>query len=140
MGTAAISGRRKEPVDILIHGETRVHHRGVRSHRTKHLDPNDVRVHNGLPVTSPARTLLDTAPLVSLDELEQMLNDALERNLVRISEVRDVLARCGTGRPGAHRLQRLIDERTGRRNALSRSCWERRLETCSFRRTSRPTP
>ena len=38
-----------------------------------------------------------------------------------------MLARCGAGRPGAHRLQQLLDERTGRSNALSRSYWERRL-------------
>ena len=119
--------RADAPVDILIHGDTTVRHPGIRSHRTKHLDRKDVRIHAGLPVTSPARTFLDVAPLVSLDELEQMLDDALERKLVRISEVREVLARCGAGRPGAHRLQQLLDERTGRSNALSRSYWERRL-------------
>jgi very-short-patch-repair endonuclease len=51
----------------------------------------------------------------------------LDRKLVRISEVRDVLTRCGARRPGAHRLQQLLDERSGRSNALSRSYWERRL-------------
>jgi very-short-patch-repair endonuclease len=119
--------RHGQPVDILIHGETVVRHPGVRSHRTKQLDQKDVRIHRGLPVTSPARTLLDVAPLVSLDELEQMLDDALEHKLVRTSEIRDVLDRCGSGRPGAHRLQQLIDERAGRRSGLARSAWERRL-------------
>ena len=36
---------------------------GIRSHRTKHLERNDVRIHRGLPVTSPARTLVDVMPL-----------------------------------------------------------------------------
>ena len=127
LGAATEIAEPDAPVDILIHGDTTVRHPGIRSHRTKHLDRKDVRIHAGLPVTSPARTFLDVAPLVSLDELERMLDDALERKLVRISEVREVLARCGAGRPGAHRLQQLLDERTGRSNALSRSYWERRL-------------
>ncbi len=132
MSAAALWGLRREsrpdaPVDILIHGDTTVRHPEIRSHRTKHLDRKDVRIRRGLPVTSPARTLLDVAPLVTLDELERMLDDALEHNLVRISELRDLLQRCGARRPGAHRLQILVDERTGRTNALTRSYWERRL-------------
>lgn len=36
-------------------------HPGLRTHRTAVLDPRDIRVHRGIPVTSPARTLLDLA-------------------------------------------------------------------------------
>ena len=119
--------RRGEPVDIVIHAETRVNHPGVRSHRTNHLDRRDIRIHRGLPVTSPARSLVDIAPLVSDDELEHMLDEALERKLVRITEIRDTIARGGAGRPGVHRLVRLLDERDGRLHALSRHHAEREL-------------
>ncbi len=119
--------RSDQPVDILINGDTTVRLPGIRSHRTRHLDPKDVRIHRGLPVTSPARTLVDVAPLVSLDELERMLDDALERKLVRITQIREVIARYGAGRPGVHRLIALLDERDGRNSGLSRSAWERRL-------------
>ena len=115
------------PVDIVIHGETRVNHPGVRSHRTKHLDRRDVRIHRGLPVTSPARTLVDVAPLVSDDELEHMLDEAIERQRVRVSQIREVIARYGNGRPGVHRLIALLDEREGRPRALSRYWAEREL-------------
>ena len=56
-----------------------------------------------------------------------MLDDALERKLVRISQIREVIARCGAGRPGVHRLIDLLDERTGAATCLSRSHWERGL-------------
>jgi len=36
-------------------------HVGVRKHRSEHLDPRDVGVLAGMPITSPARTLLDLA-------------------------------------------------------------------------------
>jgi very-short-patch-repair endonuclease len=119
--------RSDEPVDIVFPSDTVVRHPGIRSHRTKHLDRKDIRIHRGLPVTSPARTLLDVAPLVSDDELEHMLDEALERKLVRISQIRETIDRYGAGRPGVHRLIRVIDERDGRHSALSRFHAERRL-------------
>ncbi|MBV8954155.1 MAG: hypothetical protein JO179_08445 [Solirubrobacterales bacterium] len=73
----------------------------MKVHGTRQLDGPDIRVHERLPVTSPARTLLDSAGVVSRDELEQALDDALERHLVRLSEIKDVLARVGRGRKGA---------------------------------------
>ncbi len=119
--------RPEEPVDVLVHGDTKVRQPMIRSHRTKQLDRTDVRIRRGLPVTSPARTLLDITPLVSDDELEHMLDEALERKLVRVTQIRDVIARYGARRPGVHRLIRLLDERDGRASGLSRSYYERRL-------------
>ena len=119
--------RPQEPVDVLVHGDTKVRQPGIRSRRTKHLDRKDVRIHRGLPVTSPARTLVDVTPLVSDDELERMLDEALERKLVRVTQIREVIARYGAGRPGVHRLTVLLDERQGRSSALLRSFAERRL-------------
>lgn len=120
--------RPQEPVDVLVHRDTKVRQPLIRSHRTKQLDRKDVRIQRGLPVTSPARTLVDVTPLVSDDdELEHMLDEALEHNLVRITQIREVIARYGAGRPGVHRLVVLLDERQGRSSALSRSFAERRL-------------
>ena len=51
-------------VDITVTGE-RCHERpGVRVHRCK-LDPNDVTVHRGVPITTPMRALLDFAEEVA---------------------------------------------------------------------------
>lgn len=100
---------------------------GIRVHRSARLDDRDVRSHQGLPVTSPARTPLDIAGLFSEDELEQALDDALSPNPVRPAQISEVLARLGTGRPGARRLTVLLDSRTHGPPALTRSRAERIL-------------
>ena len=96
--------RSDQPVDILINGDTTVRLPGIRSHRTKHLDREGRADPSWAAGHEPGAQLLDVASLVSLDELERMLDDALERKLVRISQVREVIARYGAGRPGVHRL------------------------------------
>ena len=42
----------------------------MRVHRSRILEANDVRIRHGLPVTSPARTLLDIAPTATYRQLE----------------------------------------------------------------------
>lgn len=101
-----------EPIHLTI--ASRRHRRlaGVRAHRTAHLLPRDVRVEEGLPVTSPARTLLDQAVTLTSRELERELDEAL--NVVRIvtpAELEDVLARTER-RPGVPLLRRLLAART----------------------------
>jgi hypothetical protein len=78
-------------------------------------------------VTSPARTLLDNAAEATEDELEQAVDDALERKLVRLLQIGDVLARAGHGRQGAGVLAKAYRARTGASPALTRSWGERRL-------------
>ena len=82
--------------------------RGVRTHRTTSLDPRDVRIHQGLPVTSPARTLLDIAPSLSMRALERAVSQALYPKLVKESELADLRRRC-VGRRGCRRLAALLD-------------------------------
>jgi len=53
-------------------------------HRTNHLAPDDVTVHWGTPVTTPLRTLLDLARLLSLEALDAALAEALVRRLVTL--------------------------------------------------------
>jgi very-short-patch-repair endonuclease len=66
----------------------------------------------GLPLTSPARTLLDIAGLLSTRELEWALDEALVvRKLVRVSQLMDVLRR-GSTRAGAPLLAELLRRRT----------------------------
>src|SRR5207248_9720362 len=35
---------------------------GIHVHRSRHIDPRDIRIHERIPITAPARTLLDIAP------------------------------------------------------------------------------
>ena len=56
-------------------------------HRTRDLRPGDVTVHWGIPVTSPARTLLDLSKVLALDALDAALAEALVRRLVTIEDL-----------------------------------------------------
>jgi hypothetical protein len=80
---------------------------GIRVHRTTRLDPRDMAVVDGVPVTSPARTIVDLAGEVS----ERLLKQAIRRaQALHDVEIRDILAaldRAGRRR-GAARLRRLL--------------------------------
>lgn len=68
----------------------------------------DVRIHQGLPVTSPARTLLDVAATLPDRDLERLLDEALfVRRLVTRGEITAVLRRAGN-HPGRGRLARVL--------------------------------
>src|SRR5205085_12175836 len=79
---------------------------GVRIHRSRTITRADVRIHEHLPVTSPARTLLDVAATLTDRDVESLLDEGLfARRILTIAQVRDVLARAGN-HPGRARLDR----------------------------------
>lgn len=71
------------------------------------LLPEDVTTIDGIPVTKPARTLLDLATCSDDHELEQALANALQRNLTTRSDILEVMARYPQ-HPGAPRLRALL--------------------------------
>lgn len=80
---------------------------GVVIHRSRILTPADIGVHEGLPITSPARTLLDVAGSLPDADVERLLDEALfARRLVTISQIDELLERCG-GHRGRARLARV---------------------------------
>lgn len=85
---------------------------GVRVHRTRILKPNDVVIHKGLPMTSPARTLLDLAPLLSSRRLELAFDRALVARVMRRDDVNELLARSH-GHPGYGVLRALATRERG---------------------------
>lgn len=111
-----------EPVEILVCGGER-RHAGVRVRRVARMEDDDRTELNGIPVTTPARTLCDLASLVSLGELERALARALASRLTTRAQLDTVLLRV-SGRRGAGRLRALI---AGNGPALTRSEAEERL-------------
>jgi very-short-patch-repair endonuclease len=91
---------------------------GIHVHRTRILLPRDVRQRERLPVTSPARALLDIAEQVTPRELERALDEGLTQRVVRIAQIQDVLDRAN-GRRGVSLLKALIRQRRG--STLTRS-------------------
>jgi hypothetical protein len=54
----------RDPEVTVVGRGTRSHH-GIRIHYTSSFDGVDLRIHNGIPVTSPARTLVDVASILA---------------------------------------------------------------------------
>ena len=110
------------PVDVIVATGS---HRGrdeVRVHRTRLLDPRDFTRKDDLPITTPARTLLDLAPLLTNHALERAIADAMVLKLVNERHLNQVIARSGR-HPGAAKLRRALQEGPG----LTRSEIERIL-------------
>jgi hypothetical protein len=91
----------------------------VTVHRTARLQPGDVRRRYGLPITSPARTMLDNAPDLSDRQLELALDQTIVHGLLTERERTALRARC-VGRPGCARLAALLDD-VDRPTTLTRS-------------------
>jgi very-short-patch-repair endonuclease len=103
---------------VTIAGRNAARPSGVRVHRTLRLHRTEVRVKEQLPVTSPARALLDIAEELPERATERALDEGLVTNVVRLSQIGEVIAR-NPGRRGAAILKRLLDQRTG--STVSRS-------------------
>jgi very-short-patch-repair endonuclease len=107
------------PVDVLVVARrTGGGRKGIRVHRSRTITRKDIRIHNGLPVTSPARTLLDNADEWTYRELEIALDEALATKIMRRSEMLELLART-EGRRGATLLRALMAQRVRGGTVLS---------------------
>ncbi len=76
---------------------------GLIVHRCSTLTARDRKHRQRIPVTSPARTLLDCAVRLTAKTLTRAVNDALRRHLLRRWHLQELTSRCG-GHPGAARL------------------------------------
>jgi very-short-patch-repair endonuclease len=95
-----------QEVDVLRH-PGRAHARpGIRLHEASHLEPRDTRTHEHLPVTSPARTVLDLADSLTGRPLEKAIAEAWALKLITNTSLRDILARAN-GHRGAATLAAL---------------------------------
>jgi very-short-patch-repair endonuclease len=96
---------------------------GVIVHRSTTLAPPDVRIHKDLPVTSPARAMLDIAATLPDKDLGYVLDEAFAKKLLTDRDLDDILRRAGR-HPGSCALRRVIQTRAG---TLSESKAQRRL-------------
>lgn len=81
-------------------------------HRMRNLlEPDVVRLEDGMPVTSVARTILDLGAVIHPDQVARAAIDALHRRIVRWDQLADVLAREGRrGRAGTAPLRRFMTQ------------------------------
>ena len=84
----------------------------VCAHRSDHWHEDDLTVREGIPVTSPARTLVDLGRFLSLWMLAKTYNHMLRTRLATVDDVDACLKRIGgRGRPGTVWLRILTAER-----------------------------
>ena len=98
---------------------------GLRIHRPRALPDNEATLRHGIPVTTPARTILDMAAVLTQSRLEHLLDQAEIRELTDYPAL-DALARAHPGHRGAARLRRTLQTHYAGAN-VSRSDLEIRL-------------
>ncbi len=82
-------------------------------HRTCLPDAHVRRI-EGIPVTSPARTIFDLAGTLHPGRTERALDNALGRRLTTVAALQQVTANLSArGRPGSAVMRRLLAERDG---------------------------
>jgi hypothetical protein len=112
--------------------------KGIAVHRA-HLHPYDRAVHNGIPITSVARTLLDCAAVLVPRRLKRMIEAADRAGLLDLREIEPLLERS-RGHRGRSRLMEALGLYRGP-PPLTRSELERRFyeELCGKADLPRPS-
>jgi hypothetical protein len=84
--------RTSSPV-VEVTAPTRAGHPGITLHRVRRLDPEDRALHDGIPVTTVARTILDCAAELGPRRTEQMIEASERLRLFDLTAIGDCRAR-----------------------------------------------
>jgi hypothetical protein len=106
-------------IHVTVPGDRRP--KGIKVHRAKGLTSPDFRTHQGIRMTSPARTILDCAPALTDKQINRAVNDARRSKQARLRlwHLADVIERF-PNHPGAKRLKPFVQVKGG----PTRSDWE----------------
>jgi very-short-patch-repair endonuclease len=100
--------RPQDPLDITVPGVVRRRLGGIRAHRARTLAPGEVVRVDGVPFTSPGRTLLDLANVVGPGEFERAAAQAERLALITPPVVKTLLI-AHARHPGSRALRRLFE-------------------------------
>jgi very-short-patch-repair endonuclease len=107
-----ILARETGPVEVSVpRAVARRGRPGIAVHRRATLAPWELSDRHGIPVTSPARTLVDLASRLTRDDLEGAIGEADKRDLIDPESLRRALPDFG-GQPGVAALRDTLDRRT----------------------------
>jgi very-short-patch-repair endonuclease len=96
-------------IDVTLPGTGgRQRRKGIRVHRARNLD-GQTTTNDGIPVTTPARTILDLATRLDRRGIERLLDQAENARLTDGPSL-DALARAHAGHKGAAKLLRTMDD------------------------------
>jgi predicted transcriptional regulator of viral defense system/very-short-patch-repair endonuclease len=95
-------------IEISVPGDRSPRHPGIRVHRRAALTARDVTKRHGIPVTTPACTLIDIAPRLDDRQRETAINEADKLDLIDPERLRKELDRR-PGRAGTKPLKKVLD-------------------------------
>jgi very-short-patch-repair endonuclease len=122
-------------VDVTVVGRQVRQRPGIRVHRVAELSRQDIRRRNGIPVTSPARTLVDVSSTLDERELEIAVHEALVSNLLTLGQLRAALDRY----PRRRGCARLVEFARANPTSVTRSGGEEELHRL-LRKSGLPQP
>lgn len=128
--------REGDDIDVTVVGVQRRERQGTKLHYVGSLAKADTLRRHGIPVTGPARTLVDFAEQATTAQLERALNEARVRQRVSDRSLEGAIERAGWHR-GASRLARLLEQERG--PGITRKEMERRFLQL-IRRARLPLP
>jgi hypothetical protein len=109
-----LDGVAAERPEITVAGTRHPRSSAIAVHRTEAFDRPDRARREGLPVTSPTRTIIDLAAVLDAAALRIAFESARRERLTTVRKVRGRLEVIGgAGRPGAAKLQVLLDRLDG---------------------------
>lgn len=108
-----IGTERRGAIEISVRRRCAHRRGGIRARSKPSLPADEIVRRDGIPVTAPARTLLDLATVLNPRPLERAVNEADKRDLISSEELRDALASF-YGEPGVRALRKLLDRHTFR--------------------------
>jgi very-short-patch-repair endonuclease len=103
-GLVAWDGRHPE---VTVPGPAAHVRPGLRVHRSSRLAAEDHARRDGVPVTAPARTLVDLAGMLGPRPLRRAVREAQARHVVDVRQILQALDRLGP-RPGSAKLARIV--------------------------------
>jgi hypothetical protein len=106
--------------EVTVIGDGARSHPGIRIHRTARIDRCDWRMWQAIPVTTPARTMLDISATVDGKPLRSLVRRAQGTGSVGLRQLCEVVERLGP-RKGSRRLALAIVGGPARREACSRT-------------------
>jgi len=106
-----VTADRPGRIDVTVCRHTDLRRPGLRVRVRFRVQGDQVTEHEGIHVTTPARTLLDLATELSPGRLERAVNEADKRDLIDPESLRAALDRYA-GQPGVRPLRDLLDRHT----------------------------
>lgn len=102
---AEVEGR----IDVSVRRRCELRRPGLLIRGRPSLSPQNIAMHDDIPVTSPVQTLVDRATELQPIALERAVNDADKKDLIDPEALREELSRFG-GQPGVRPLRTLLDK------------------------------